>query len=177
MHERPPGLGGELATEDGVRHRRLVVDIRGQQRVVVLGEQLDQPAREAAVGGAVRRVRRRARAQSADRAHRDDRRRQLLGDAPQHALVAGAAAIDLVDEDERRNAQPRKRPHQHARLRLHAFDGGHDEHGAVEHAQHPLDLGDEVRVPGRVDQVDGEVADPERRDRGLDRDSALALES
>ena len=37
------------------------------------------------------------------------------------------------------------------------------QHRAVEHAQHPFHLGDEVRVAGRVDQVDGDVADRERR--------------
>ena len=73
-------------------------------------------------------------------------------------------------------AQPPQRAHQHARLRLHALDRGDDEHRAVEHAEHPLDLGDEVRVAGRVDQVDGDVADDERDDRGLDRDAALALQ-
>ncbi len=47
---------------------------------------------------------------------------------------------------------------------------------AVEHAQHPLHLGDEVRVAGRVDQVDGDAVDRERDDGRLDRDAALLLE-
>ena len=85
-------------------------------------------------------------------------------------------AVELVDEDQRRHAQPLQRAHQHARLRLHALDRRDDQHGAVEHAQHALHLGDEVGVAGRVDQVDGDVADRERDDRGLDRDAAPALE-
>ena len=68
--------------EPAVRDGRLVVDVRGQQRVVVVGEQLGQPSREVGVGGAVRREAGAARAQVAGRSHRDDRRRQLLGDAP-----------------------------------------------------------------------------------------------
>ena len=73
-------------------------------------------------------------------------------------------------------AQPPERAHQHARLRLHALDRADDEHRPVEHAQHPLDLGDEVGVPGGVDQVDGDVAGDERDDRGLDRDAARPLQ-
>ena len=57
--------------------------------------------------------------------------------------------------------------HQDARLRLHALDAGEHEHRAVEHVEDALDLGDEVRVAGRVDQIDVQVAERERRDRGL----------
>ena len=42
--------------------------------------------------------------------------------------------------------------------------------------KHPFHLGDEVRVAGRVDQVDRDVVDDERHDRGLDRDAALPFE-
>lgn len=38
-----------------------------------------------------------------------------------------------------------------------------------------LDLCDEVRVPGRIDQVDGQVVNGERRDSRLDRDPAAAF--
>src|SRR5439155_11700289 len=39
-----------------------------------------------------------------------------------------------------------------------------------------LDLRDEVGMAGRVDEVDREVAERERGDRGADRDPALAFE-
>jgi hypothetical protein len=39
-----------------------------------------------------------------------------------------------------------------------------------------LHLGYEIRVAGRVDQIDGGAIDGERDDRGLDRDPALALQ-
>ena len=45
------------------------------------------------------------------------------------------------------------------RLRLDAFDRRDHEDRAVEHAEDAFDLRDEVGVAGRVDQVDGEVAD------------------
>ena len=88
----------------------------------------------------------------------------------------GAAPVDLVHEEQRRDAQPLQRAHQHPGLRLHALDRRDHQHGAVEHAQHPLHLGDEVRVAGRVDQVDRDVVDDERHDGRLDRDAALAFQ-
>jgi hypothetical protein len=97
---------------------------------------------------------------------------QFPGDVPQRALVVGATTVDLVHEDESGNAQALQGAHQHAGLRLDALDGRDDENGAVEHAQHALHLGDEVRVAGGVDQVDGDVTDGEGDDGGLDRDAA-----
>jgi hypothetical protein len=140
------------------------------------GEQIGQRGGEVDVGLAVRREPGGAGAEPACRAHRDDGRRQPLGDAPQHALVRGATTVDLVHEDEGGDAQPLQRPHQHAGLRLHTLDGGDDQHRAVEHAQDPFDLGDEIGVAGRVDQVDRDAVDDERHDGGLDRDAALPLQ-
>jgi hypothetical protein len=74
------------------------------------------------------------------------------------------------------DAQPAQRAHQHAGLRLHAFHCRDDQHGTVEHAEHPLHLGDEVRVTGGVDQVDRDVTDDERHDGGPDGDAALPLQ-
>ena len=91
-------------------------------------------------------------------------------------VVIGAGAIDLVDEDQRRDAEPLQGAEQERRLRLDALDGGDDEDRAVEHAEDAFDLGDEVGVARRVDQVDREVADEERGDGGPDRDAAFALE-
>ena len=116
------------------------------------------------------------RAQPGHRAHRHDRRGQPLGDARKHPSGVRARPVDLVHEDEGGDPQPPQRPHQHPGLRLDALDGGDHQHGAVEHAEHPLHLGDEIRVPGRVDQVDRDVADDERHHGGLDRDAALPLQ-
>jgi hypothetical protein len=69
-----------------------------------------------------------------------------------------------------------QRAHQHPGLGLHALDRGDHQHRAVQHVQHPLHLGDEVRVTGRVDQVDGDIADGEGHDGGLDRDAALPFQ-
>ena len=95
---------------------------------------------------------------------------------PEHAFPVGAGAVGLVHEQQRRNAQALQRAHQQPCLRLHALDRRDDEHRAVEHAEHALDLGDEVRVARRVDEVDGDVVERERDDGGFDRDPAPPLE-
>ena len=50
MHQRLPGLRRKLAAEPAVRDRRLVVDVRGKKRIVVVGEQIDQPRGKVGVG-------------------------------------------------------------------------------------------------------------------------------
>ena len=157
MRQRAARLRCECVGQRTRPNPRLVVEVRREQRFVVLGKEID--AVDDAVG-----------------AQRNRERRQLGADLLQHALGIGAAAIGLVHEDQRRNPQTLERAHQDARLRLHALDSRHDEHDAVEDAQHSLHLRDEVRMAGRVDQVDGDVVDRERDDRRFDRDSALLFE-
>ena len=45
MHQRPPVCAASAAAQPAVGDRRLVVDVRGQERVVVLGQQIGQPRR------------------------------------------------------------------------------------------------------------------------------------
>jgi hypothetical protein len=87
------------------------------------------------------------------------------------------AAIDLVHEDQGGDAQLLQCPHQDASLWLHALHRRDHQHSAVEHTEHPLHLGDEVRVAGGVDQVDRDVIDDERHDSGLDRNAPLLFQS
>ena len=96
--------------------------------------------------------------------------------ASTHPVRVGAGAVDLVDEQQRGQPQPAQRAHQHPGLRLHALHRREHQHRAVEHAEHPLHLGDEVRVAGGVDEVDRHAADRERDHGGLDRDPALPLQ-
>jgi hypothetical protein len=133
-------------------------------------------AHQVVAGGGERQVARVARAEAGDRPQRHAGRGQPAADAPQHGLLLGATTVDLVHEDERGDAQPAQRPHEHAGLRLYALHRRDDEHGAVEHVQHPLHLGDEVRVAGRVDQVDRHVVEREGDDGGFDGDAAPAFE-
>ncbi len=177
MYQRTSGLCRQLVAEPRVRHGRRTVDDRCQQRVVVFGEQLRELGREHRVRRAVWPERGALRARALLPPHRDDGRCELLGDRPEHTVASRSAAVDLVHEQQGRDAQPLQRPHQDAGLRLHALDGRDHQHGAVEHVQHPFHLGDEIRVTGRVDQVDRDVVvDDERHHGGLDRDATLAFQ-
>ncbi len=171
-----PDLLDELAAHPHRRHRFRVVGARGQERVVVLGEPVDEPLRERGVAVVVRVEGGLARAEVGHLTHRDHVGREACRQVGQHGVVRRTGAVDLVHEDQRRDAEPLQRAHQHAGLRLHALDGRDHQHRAVEHAEHPLDLGDEVGVAGGVDQVDRHALDDERDHRGLDGDAALPLE-
>ena len=97
----------------------------------------------------------------------------------QHRVVATGQQLgqgNLVDEDDGGDAEPAQGAHQHPGLCLHPLHGGDDEHRAVQHVEHPLDLSDEVGVTGGVDQVDGDIADPEGDDSSLDGDAAGAFQ-
>ena len=99
-----------------------------------------------------------------------------LADLELDELGVGAGPVDLVDEHDRRDAQPLQGAHQDQRLRLHALDRRDDQHGAVQQAQGALDLGDEVRVAGGVDEVDGRAVDLEGHHRRADGDAPAPFE-
>lgn len=169
MDPGPASQGGQGRTHGGVRNGA-ALHVGGQQVVVMVRQDVGGRRREARREAGVGRTRPRGGP------HRHDRRGEPLGDRAQDTVGAGAAAVDLVDEEEGRDAQPLQGPHEDPRLRLDTLDGRDDQHGAVEHAEHPLHLRDEVRVAGGVDEVDRHVVDRERDDGGLDGDAALPLQ-
>jgi len=67
MQQRLPGLRRKGAAELAVGNGRLVVDVRGQKRVIVVSKQIGQPGRKCNVGRAVRREAGAARAEAARR--------------------------------------------------------------------------------------------------------------
>ena len=142
----------------------------------MLGEDLRQ---RGPMGLVVRRERQEGRVTAAgvaDGPHRHDAGCEPARHRLDETFRVGAGPVDLVDEDQRRDAESLERAEQERRLRLDALDRRDDQHRAVEHAEDAFDLGDEVRVAGSVDKVDREVTDQERGDRGPDRDAAFALE-
>lgn len=169
-------LRGELPAKVGVRDRCHAIDVRRQKRVVVLGEHLSESLDERRIRSAERPHSRGAGAEAVHRAHRDGVGRQLLRDALDRPYVLRADAIDLVQEEQYGDAKPPQGPHDDPRLRLDTLDDGDHEYGAIEHVQHAFHLGDEVRMTGRVDEVDGDVIDHERHDGRLDRYPSLAFE-
>ena len=94
----------------------------------------------------------------------------------EHLLHARVAAVDLVDDDDRPEAELERLLQHEARLRHRPLDGVHQQQAAVGHVQHALDLAAEVGVAGRVDDVDLDAAIHDRRVLGQDRDAALALQ-
>ena len=138
----------------------------GERRAEEDGIELARPRAlyEIAVGRSERGERRGSRSEPVGRAHRDHGGRQALLDLVEHALGIRPGTVDLVHEEQRRDVEPLQRAHQDSRLRLHSFHRREHEHTAVEHAEHSLHLGDEVRMAGRVDQVDRDVVDRKRDD-------------
>ena len=86
-----------------------------------------------------------------------------------------ADAVHLVDEADARDAVLVGLAPDGLGLRLDAGDRVEHADGAVEHAQRALDLGREVHVAGRVDDVDAVVAPRAGRRGRRDRDAALLL--
>jgi hypothetical protein len=99
-----------------------------------------------------------------DLRHRDHRRGEPATHGLHDTVRVGAGAIELVDEQQRRHAEPLQRPEQERGLGLDAFDRRHDQDRAVEHAEDALNLRDEVRMTRRVDEIDRQVTDEERGD-------------
>ncbi len=147
-----------------------------EKGLVVVAQNLDQVGCEPRVVEAERAELGRPRTDAIGRAQRDDRRRQLLTDLVQHVRLLGAGPIDLIDEQHRGNGQTLQGTHEHPRLSLHSLNRRDEEHGAVERAEYPLDLGDEVGMAGRIDEVDRRLADGEIHDGRLNRDPSLAFQ-
>ncbi len=168
VDERRPGLLDEGRAQpgggEGAGH------VGGDQLVVVVGEDVGGGRREAGHEAGL------AGSEPAGGAQGDDRGGEACRDVAEQFRLPRAAPVDLVDEEQGRDVQPPQGPHQHPRLRLHPLDGGDDQHGAVQHAEHPFHLGDEVRVAGRVQEVDRHVVERERDDGGLDGDAAPAFQ-
>ncbi len=90
-------------------------------------------------------------------------------------LEVGADHVHLVDEDQPRHLILVGLPPHGFRLGLDALLGVEDDDGAVEHAQAAFDLGGEIDVAGRVDEVDGAVAPLEGDAGAVDGDAAFLL--
>ena len=87
-----------------------------------------------------------------------------------------AGAIDLVDDEDRAQAQRERLPGDEARLRHRPLEGVDQQADAVDHPQHALDLAAEVGVARRVDDVDARPLPRDGGELGEDGDAALALE-
>jgi len=91
-------------------------------------------------------------------------------------VVAGAETVYLVDEEQEGYPQPPQSADEDTGLCLDALHRRDNYNRRVENPEGALDLGDEVRVAWRVDEIDDGVANRERNHRRLDRYAALAFE-
>ncbi len=164
MHDGLANLAGEAGPQARVREAVLILHVVGEHGIVPLGEYLRKAGAEVVVACAAGYPASVPGPEVGGGAHRYDGGGQFRADVVQDALVAGPGAVDLVHKDQRRDAEPGQRTHQNTRLRLHALDRRDNQNCAVEHAEHPFHLGDEVGVTRRVDQVDCGVTDRERND-------------
>ncbi len=85
-------------------------------------------------------------------------------------------AVDLVDDDDRRQPPFQRLAKHEPRLRQRPLGRIHEQHDAVDHRERALHLAAEVGMAGRIDDVDQQVVVMDRRVLGENRDAALALE-
>jgi hypothetical protein len=89
---------------------------------------------------------------------------------------ARVGAVDLVDDDDRLQADLQCLRDDELGLRQRAFSGVDQHQGAVHHVEDALDLAAEVGVAWRVDDVDAGVLPLHRSGLGENGDAALALD-
>jgi hypothetical protein len=150
-------------------------------------DRLEQrPHRRAVGGNAGLRILDVERRPAVQRRRVDDRKVELLIVGPQPVeqlerlvddpLGARSRTVDLVDDDDRLQAELQRLERDEPRLRhgpLHRID---QQQHAVDHAEHALDLAAEVRMTRRIDDIDMGIAELDRAVLGKDRDPPLALE-
>ena len=90
-------------------------------------------------------------------------------------LAAGVRTVDLVDDDDDRQAERQRMLKDEAGLRHRAFKGVDQQQHAVDHLEHALDLAAEIGVAGGVHDVDLDILVVDGGVLGQDGDAALAL--
>ena len=171
------GVGGQRRRQHGeglvaagdLRGRRDVVEDELVERVEVLARAVELGVGPAGAAGGV-----------------EDRevelvlvgveRHEEVEDLVQRPVGLGVGLVDLVEDDDRAQAEPQRLGGDELGLRHRAFGGVDEEEDAVDHAEDALDLAAEVGVAGGVDDVDAVALPLDRGRLGEDGDAALALE-
>lgn len=153
-----------------------VLEVCRDETLVDPRQGLDQPGPDGPVVEVVGHRGRSGRAQSGDPAQHGEVGSETDSDLLEQVGLPGPGAVDLVDEQHRRHPEALQGAQQHACLGLHALHRRHDEHDGVEHAEDPFHLGDEVGVPGCVDEGDGDLVHDEGDDGRPDGDAPPPLE-
>ena len=103
-------------------------------------------------------------------------RQEQIEDVFQRLLGLGVVAVDLVDDDDRLEAQLQRLGQHEFGLRHDALGRIDQEHHAIDHGQDALHLAAEIGVAGRVDDVDARAMPLDAGAFGQDGDAALALQ-
>jgi hypothetical protein len=103
-------------------------------------------------------------------------KREEVEDLVQDLVRAGIGAVDLVDDDDRLQAQRQRLGGDELGLRHRPLGRVDQKQHAVDHVEDTLDLAAEVLVARRVDDVDADVAPDDGGAFGEDGDAALALQ-
>ena len=93
-----------------------------------------------------------------------------------HFVGARIGAVDLVDDDDRLQAQFQGFARHEFGLGQRAFGSVHQNDNAVDHRQDAFDFAAEIRVAGGVDDIDAGVFPHQGGDLRKDRDAALFFE-
>ena len=89
---------------------------------------------------------------------------------------AGVGSVDFVDADNRRQLGLERFFENEPCLRQRPLRSIHEQHHAIDHCEGALDLAAEVRMAGRIDDVDLHIAVMDRGVLRHDRDAAFAFE-
>src|ERR687883_8224 len=89
------------------------------------------------------------------------------------SVAVPVRAVDLVDDQDRLEADLERLAQHESGLGHRAIDGVDQQQAAVGHVEHPLDLAGEVGVAGRVDDVQLDAAEPNGGVLGQDGDALL----
>ena len=107
---------------------------------------------------------------------------EQVEDFVEHFLGARIGAVDLVDDDNRAQAQSQSLAGNELCLRHRPFGGIDEQHDAIDHRQNAFDFAAEIGVSGSVDDVDvggfvvGLVGPFDRRALGENGDAAFFFE-
>ena len=93
-----------------------------------------------------------------------------------HLVGSRVAAVDLVDDDDRAQAQRERLLGHELGLRHRPFGRVDQDDHAIDHRQDALDLAAEIGMAGRVDDIDAHTFPEHRGAFSEDGDAALALE-
>ena len=93
-----------------------------------------------------------------------------------YPIRARSIAVNLVDHDNRFQAQCQRLLGHETRLRHRPLDGIDQQQHAIDHTQHPFHLAAEIGVPRGIDDVDMHTLVIDRQILGQDRDAPLLFQ-